>query len=350
MGSCAGRIAPPSPRAELFLMPDALLPTLSRIGLGSWVFGRVAWGVQEDRDSIAAILRAVERGVSWIDTGAVYGGGHAERIVGRALAQLSPQERPLVFTKCGIRIDAAGDTYRDLSPASLRAECEASLERLGMARLDLYQLHWPIADHAVMERAWETLGELQREGKIRWAGVSNFDTELLRRCSELRRIEAVQPPLSLVDRDAAADVIPWAKREGAHAIVYSPLASGLLSGRFSEERLRALPAEDWRRRRPPFQAPRLQRTLDLVERLRPLAQGLGVSLSELAIAWTLAWPGVSGAIVGARSPAQLDEWIGAAELRLDEQTLDAVAAALAESRAGSGPLRPGAQGLGSQAA
>ncbi len=321
-------------------VPDAGMPTLSRIGLGSWVFGRVAWGVQEDRDSIAAILRAVERGVGWIDTGAVYGGGHAERIVGRALAQLSPAERPLVFTKGGIRIDAAGDTYRDLSPASLRAECEASLGRLGVTRIDLYQLHWPVADHAVVERAWEELGELQREGKIRWAGVSNFDLELLRRCAALRRIETVQPPLSLVHRDAAADVLPWAAREGARAIVYSPLASGLLTGRFSLERLRALPPEDWRRRRPPFQAPQLQRTLDLVERLRPFADGLGVSLSELAIAWTLAWPGVSGAIAGARSPAQLDQWIGAAELRLDAQTLDAVAEALASTAAGSGPVRP----------
>jgi aryl-alcohol dehydrogenase-like predicted oxidoreductase len=321
--------------------PDAAIkPALSRIGLGSWVFGRVAWGVQEDRDSIAAILRAVERGVGWIDTGAVYGGGHAERIVGRALAQLDPAERPLVFTKCGIRIDAAGDTYRDLSPASIRGECEASLGRLGVERIDLYQLHWPIPDYAVMEQAWLTLGELQREGKIRWAGVSNFDLELLRRCAALRPIEAVQPPLSLVHRDAAGDVIPWAEREGALAIVYSPLGSGLLTGRFSLERLRGLPPEDWRRRRAPFQAPALQRTLDLIERLRPLADGLGISLSELAIAWTLAWPGVSGAIVGARRPAQLDEWIGAAELCLDEQTLDAVAQALADTGAGSGPLRP----------
>ncbi len=314
---------------------------LSRIGLGSWVFGRTAWAPQEDEDSIAAILRAVERGVNWIDTGAVYGGGHAERIVGRALAQLSPQERPLVFTKTGVRIDAAGDTYRDLSPESVREECESSLRRLGVERLDLYQLHWPVDDDAVVEAAWETLGELQREGKVRWAGVSNFDLDLLNRCAALRRIESVQPPLSLIDRDAAADIIPWAAREGALAIVYSPLGSGLLSGRFSLERLQTLPPEDWRRRRPPFQAPRLQRTLELVERLRPLAGELGISISELAIAWTLAWPGVSGAIAGARSPAQLDEWIGAAELRLDAHALDAVSAALTQTGAGSGPTHPG---------
>jgi aryl-alcohol dehydrogenase-like predicted oxidoreductase len=322
---------------------DIAEPALSRIGLGSWVFGRVAWAPQEDDDSIAAILRAVERGVNWIDTGAVYGGGHAERIVGRALAQLSPQERPLVFTKGGVRIDAAGDTYRDLNPASLRSECDASLLRLGLQRIDLYQLHWPVADSSVVEDAWETLGELKREGKIRWAGVSNFDVDLLHRCAEIRPIEMVQSSLSLLHRDAAANILPWAAGAGTRAVVYSPLGSGLLTGRFSAERLRQLPPEDWRRRREPFQAPQLQRTLDLVERLRPLADALRVTVSELAIAWTLAWPGVSGAIVGARSPAQLDEWIGAAELRLDAQALDDVAAALTESRAGSGPLRPPAQ-------
>lgn len=315
-------------------------PALSRIGLGSWVFGRVAWGTQEDGDSIAAILRAVERGVNWIDTGAVYGGGHAERIVGRALAQLPESQRPLVFTKCGIRIDAAGDTYRDLRPASLREECEASLARLGVEQLDLYQLHWPIADVAVMEAAWQTLAELQREGKIARIGVSNFDVGLLDRCAARHPVESVQPPLSLTHRDAAAEVLPWALREGALAIVYSPLGSGLLTGSFSLSRLRALPPGDWRRRRAPFHSPQLERTLDLVERLRPLANRLGVTLSELAIAWTLAWPGVSGAIVGARTPAQLDEWIGAAELRLDAWALDAIADALAASGAGSGPLRP----------
>jgi len=313
---------------------------LSRIGLGSWVFGRTGWGAQDDRDSIAAILRAVEHGVNWIDTAAVYGQGHAEHIVGRALAQLPEGERPLVFTKCGILIDAAGDTYHHLSPGSIRAECEASLQRLGVERLDLYQLHWPVSDTEVVEAAWQTLGELQREGKVRWAGVSNFDLRLLRRCAAQRQIDSVQPALSLTHRDAAAEVVPWAAREGALAIVYSPLGSGLLTGRFSEQRLRELPPEDWRWRKAPFQAPQLQRTLELVERLRPLAADAGISLSELAIAWTLVWPGVSGVIAGARDPAQLDEWIGAAELRLDESTLDAVAAALVETQAGSGPVRP----------
>jgi aryl-alcohol dehydrogenase-like predicted oxidoreductase len=321
------------------------LPVLSRIGLGTWVFGRVAWGPQEDRDSIATIARAVELGVGWIDTGAVYGDGHAERVVGRALAQLAPAERPLVFTKGGVRVDATGRTYRDLSAGSLRSECESSLRRLGVERIDLYQIHWPVSECAILAEAWETLGELRREGKIRWAGVSNFDIEQLRRCSELRRVDSVQPPLSLLTRGAAADILPWAARAGAWALVYSPLESGLLAGRFSPRRLQLLPAEDWRPRRGPFQAPHLQRALALVERLRLLADELGVALAALAIAWTLSWPGVSGAIAGARTPAQLHEWIGAAELKLDEDLLEAIAAALAETGAGSGPLRPAQIGL-----
>jgi aryl-alcohol dehydrogenase-like predicted oxidoreductase len=315
-------------------------PVLSRIGLGTWVFGRVAWGPQDDRDSIAALLRAVELGVDWIDTGAVYGNGHAERVVARALTQLPAGERPLVFTKGGMRIDSEGRTYRDLSPDSLRAECEASLRRLGLERIDLYQLHWPVADRSVVVRAWETLGELRREGKIRWAGVSNFDLPLLERCASLRDVDSVQPPLSLVHRDAGADILAWAARAGAWALAYSPLESGLLSGRFSSRRLQSLPAEDWRRQRAPFQAPQLERTLALVQRLRPLARELESSVAELAIAWTLSWPGVSGAIVGARTPAQVEEWIGAAALRLDDTHLDQVAEALADTRAGAGPLRP----------
>jgi aryl-alcohol dehydrogenase-like predicted oxidoreductase len=320
-------------------------PALSRIGLGTWAFGRVAWGPQDDRDSIAAILRAVELGINWIDTGAAYGGGHAERIVGRALAQLSPRERPLVFTKGGVRIDAAGRTYRDLSPGSLRSECEASLSRLEVEQIDLYQIHLPVANRIAVERAWQTLGELQREGKIRWAGVSNFDVDLLQRCCSLRQIDSVQPPLSLVTRGAGTDILPWAARVGAWALVYSPLESGLLSGRFSQHRLESLPAEDWRPRRGPFQAPQLQRVLALVERLRPLAGELEVSLATLAIAWTLSWPGVSGAIAGARTAPQVQEWIGAADLRLTDTQLESIAGALADTQAGSGPLRPPQLGL-----
>jgi aryl-alcohol dehydrogenase-like predicted oxidoreductase len=316
-------------------------PAITRIGLGTWVFGGVGWGVQDDCDSLAAILRAAELGVGWIDTAAVYGDGRAERVVGRALSQLREEERPLVFTKGGLRVDGvSANVLRDLSPASLRAECEASLRRLRVERIDLYQLHWPVDDHHAVGRAWETLGELRREGKIRWAGVSNFDTALLRRCAALHPVESVQLPLSLINRQRAADVLPWAAREEAWALVYSPLESGLLTGRFSSRRLATLSTGDWRGRRPQFQPGALLRGEALVELMRPLARELGASLIELAISWALSWPGVSGAIVGARTAAQVEGWVGAAGLRLGEGTLDALAAALARTGVGTGPMRP----------
>jgi aryl-alcohol dehydrogenase-like predicted oxidoreductase len=308
------------------------LPPLSRVGLGAWAFGGVGWGSQDDADSIATIAHAVERGVSWIDTAAVYGNGHAERIVGRALAALAPEERPLVFTKAGIRIDpASGSTYRDLTAASLRAECEESLRRLGAERLDLLQLHWPVDDGEIVEAAWETLGALREEGKIRWAGVSNFDVALLGRCARIRAIDSAQLPLSLLERQAVDRELPWLADRGVTTIVYSPLESGLLSGSFSLARLKALPADDWRRRRPRFQSPQVERALDLVERLRPIAAGIGATPAELAIAWTLHFDGVSGAIVGGRTAAQVDGWIGAAKLDLQAPALEAIAAAIAES-------------------
>jgi aryl-alcohol dehydrogenase-like predicted oxidoreductase len=324
----------------LIHLPAADRPVLSRVGLGSWVFGGIAWGSQDDRDSVAAILRAIELGVNWIDTSSVYGGGRSERVVGEALRRLPAHERPLVFTKVGIRIDSAGDTYRDLSPAAIREDCESSLQRLGLECLDLYQVHWPVADADTVARAWETLCELRREGKIRWAGVSNFEVALMERCVALGPIESVQPPLSLIHREAAADIIPWAQHAGAWVLVYSPLESGLLTGRFSPQRLAALPAGDWRRRREQFQPERMPRGEALVQRMRPIAQQLGASLVELAIAWTLSWPGVSGAIAGARTPAQVESWARAGELHLGEDVLDALADALVETQVGAGPMRP----------
>jgi aryl-alcohol dehydrogenase-like predicted oxidoreductase len=308
------------------------MTALSRLGLGAWAFGGVGWGPQDDRDSIATIYRAVELGVDWIDTAAVYGGGHSETVVGMALANLPEAERPLVFTKAGMRIDpVSGATYRDLSPNSLRAECDASLRRLRVERIDLYQLHWPVEDHEIVEQAWHTLGELHHEGKIRWSGVSNFDTPLLERCVGIRAIDSVQLPLSLLNHQEAEDILPWAAAHSVPALVYSPLESGLLSGQFSLKRLAALPADDWRQQRPQFQMPRVERSLRLVELLRPIADDLGASLAELAIAWTLQWPAVIGAIVGARSPKQIDDWIGAKNLVLADSTLGQIDALLNEA-------------------
>ena len=318
-------------------------PPLSRLGLGAWAFGRTGWGAQDDRDSRAAILRAVELGVNWIDTAAVYGDGHAEELLGTAVQELPAADRPLLFTKCGLRIDpASGRTFRDLSPASLRQECEASLRRLHVERIDLYQIHWPTADGDGLEDAWETLSELATAGKVRWIGVSNFSAAQLDRCAALRPVDSIQFPLSLLARETVAELTHWAAGHGAAAITYSPLASGLLSGRFSAQRLTALDEGDWRRRRNEFQPPAFARTLALVERLRPLAASLDASVAELAIAWALAWPHVTGAIVGARSASQVEGWIGATGLRLDGEMLEQIATALGETAAGLGPARPAA--------
>ena len=308
------------------------MPALSRVGLGAWTFGGVGWGPQDDRDSVATIRHAVAAGVDWIDTAAVYGNGHAERIVGEALAALPAAERPLVFTKAGILVDPdSGSTFRDLSPASLRAECEGSLQRLGIERIDLYQLHWPVEDLDLVEAAWSTLGELREEGKIRWAGVSNFGPELLERCARIRPLDAAQLPLSLLEDKITGAELPWLATRGVATLVYSPLESGLLSGSFSLARLAALPEDDWRRRRPRFQSPEVDRALHLVELLRPLAAELGTSVAELAIAWTTQFEGVAGAIVGARTPAQVDGWIGAARLDLGPGVLARIAELRAEA-------------------
>jgi aryl-alcohol dehydrogenase-like predicted oxidoreductase len=314
---------------------------LSPLGLGAWAFGRTGWGTQDDRDSRAAILRAIELGVTWIDTAAVYGDGHSEELVGRVMRELPESDRPLVFTKCGVRVDpATGATFRDLSPRSLREECDASLRRLGTEAIDLYQLHWPVQNTGIVEQAWLTLAELQLEGKVRHIGVSNFDPPLMDLCDARRSIESVQLPLSLLSRDACHDRLPWAAERKVTALAYSPLESGLLSGSFGAERLASLPEGDRRREREQFQGARLDRTLSLLEGLQPIASRLEATLAEVAIAWTLAWPGVSGAIVGARGAPQVDGWIKAAELVLDDSTLAEIAAALTESGAGEGPVAP----------
>jgi len=316
-------------------------PPLSRLGLGTWAFGRTGWGVQHDRDSRAAILRAIECGVTWIDTAAVYGDGHAESVVGDTLSEICESDRPLVFTKGGVCIDpSSGATFRDLRPASLRAQCEASLRRLGLERIDLYQLHWPVADAVAVEQAWEALSELQSEGKVHKIGVSNFGVALLDRCARNRPVDALQAPMSLLSRSAARDLLAWAFEHSVPTLAYSPLESGLLSGRFSLKRLQSLPGGDWRRSREQFREPRLARTLDLLECLAPIAESLDMSLAEMALVWTLTWPGVAGAIVGARTAEQVDGWARAPKLLLDASALERIEAALLETRAGEGPTHP----------
>jgi aryl-alcohol dehydrogenase-like predicted oxidoreductase len=287
--------------------------------------------------------RALERGVNWIDTAAVYGLGHSEEVVGRLLRDLPGAERPFVFTKCGLIWDARQpmvQSRRVLEPESIARECEASLRRLGVERIDLYQFHWPDQSGVPIEDSWAAMARLVEQGKVRAAGVSNFGLDLLERCEAVRHVDSLQPPFSLVRRDAAAREIPWCVAHGTGVVCYSPMQSGILTDSFDAARIARLAPDDWRRRAPEFQAPNLDRNLALRDALRPVARRHGVSVSAVAIAWTLAWRGVTGAIVGARSAEQVDGWIGAAALDLSGADLDEIAAALARTGAGSGPLRP----------
>jgi aryl-alcohol dehydrogenase-like predicted oxidoreductase len=337
-------------------MTESLLPTrplgssglaITRVGFGAWAAGgggwSFGWGPQDDEDSLAAMRRAIERGVNWIDTAAVYGLGHSEEVVGRFLRELPAARRPLVFTKCGLIWDEKNpmvQSRRVLEPRSIAAECEASLRRLGVERIDLYQFHWPDQQGTPVEDSWAALARLVDQGKVRAVGVSNFGPDLLERCEAVRHVDSLQPPFSLVRRDAAEREIPWCVSHGTGVICYSPMQSGILTDRFDAARVARLAPDDWRRRSPEFQPPNLDRNLALRDALRPIAQRHGVTVSVVAIAWTLAWKGLTGAIVGARSAEQVDGWIGAATLDLTSADLDEIAAALARTGAGTGPTRP----------
>jgi aryl-alcohol dehydrogenase-like predicted oxidoreductase len=307
------------------------------MGGEKWAYG---WGPQDDEASIATIRHALERGINWVDTAAVYGLGHSEEVVERALRGLASADRPYVFTKCGQVWDEKnrmGQTIQNLRPASIRRECEASLKRLRIERIDLYQFHWPDQTGTAVEDSWGEMVRLIEQGKVRAAGVSNFQVPLLERCERLRHVDSLQPPFSLIRRDVAGAEIPWCHRHGTGVIAYSPMQSGLLTDRFSAERMKSLPPDDWRTRSDEFSPPRLERNLALRDALAPIAERHRSSISAVAIAWVLAWPGVTGAIVGARSPEQVDGWIGAARIALDQRDLDEIGAAIAQSGAGSGP-------------
>jgi aryl-alcohol dehydrogenase-like predicted oxidoreductase len=301
--------------SDLFITP---------VGFGSWAIGgagwEFAWGKQNDDQSVAAIHRALELGINWIDTAAVYGVGHSEEIVARALASW-PGPRPYVFTKCGLRWDTRGQTRRDLTAASIRAECEDSLRRLNMEALDLYHIHWPADDTVESEEGWSTMAELQREGKVRWIGVSNFNVKQMELAQAISPITSLQPPYSLVHPEVESEILPHCNRQGIGVIVYSPMASGLLSGAMTRERIAQFPNDDWRKHHPDFNEPKLTANLDLVERLRVVGQRHHCSPGAVAIAWTLLNRAVTGAIVGARKPEQLDDVVAAAEVRLTDSQL-----------------------------
>jgi aryl-alcohol dehydrogenase-like predicted oxidoreductase len=295
---------------------------ITRVGFGAWAIGGAeydwGWGAQEDEDSIAAIHHALELGINWIDTAAQYGFGHSEQVVGRALAGLAESDRPYVFTKGGQPEGPGRTTLQSLRRDSLRREVEGSLTRLGSEAIDLYQIHWPIPDDEI-EEGWSTFAELKQEGLVRHIGVSNFDVEQLRRAQAIAPVETLQPPYSLVDREIEAEILPFAEAERIGVIVYSPMASGLLSGAMTRERIGNLPDDDWRKRSPRFREPELSRNLEVVERLERVAQRQGVTAGTVAIAWTLRHPAVDAAIVGFRRPDQVDPLLPAAELELSDE-------------------------------
>ncbi len=290
---------------------------ITRLGFGTWAIGGPGWvsgwGDQDDDDSVRAIHRALEHGMNWIDTAAVYGLGRAERVVRRALDEWSAA-RPYVFTKCGLEWDANGDVRRNISRDRIRRECEDSLRRLNVDVIDLYQIHWPTNGPGEIEEAWETMESLRTEGKVRWIGVSNFDARQLERAHAIAPVTSLQPPYSLLRRGIEEEVLPWCAEHGVGVIVYAPMYSGLLTGAMTRERAASLPADDWRSRNREFQEPLLSRNLELVERLREAGEPLGRSPGEMAIAWTLRRPEVTAAIVGGRNAGQVDGIVGALEV------------------------------------
>ena len=310
---------------------------ITPVGYGAWAIGgsgwQFAWGAQNDNDSIAAIHRALELGVNWIDTAAVYGLGHSEEVVGCAIRSWSGP-RPYVFTKCGLPWDENRQARKYLGATSIRRETEGSLRRLGVDVIDLYQIHWPPEpDSPELEEGWSTLADLKREGKVRWIGVSNFNVKQLRRAKAIAPVTSLQPPYSLIDRAVEEDILPYCLRENIGVIVYSPMASGLLTGAMTRERAAKLPKDDWRSTSPEFTEPRLSRNLDLVERLREIARRHGRMPGEVAVAWTLRNPAVTGAIVGARNARQASEAMRAGDLRLSDKEVNEIEDFLAESAA-----------------
>lgn len=352
-------------------LPTKQLPTkrlgttnleITRVGFGAWAIGgggwRYAWGAQDDAESITAIRYAVESGINWIDTAAVYGLGHSEEVIGAALAEIPDSDRPYVFTKCGLVWDPdrpEAPPKRIMEPSSVRREVEGSLRRLGVDRIDLYQVHWPDTGRSLewneadggmgstvqvtpIEDYWQVLSDLRTEGKVNAIGLSNHDVALIAAAEKVAHVDSIQPGFSAINRSTTAE-IAWAAQHGTGVIVYSPMQSGLLTGNFSRQRAADLPADDWRTANPDFTT-NLDRNLALAEALRPVAERHAVPVASVAVAWTLAWPGVTGAIVGARRPEQVDGWLPAASLDLTGADLDEIATAIEQTGAGHGPIRP----------
>ncbi len=304
---------------------------LTPIGFGAWAIGggnwEFAWGPQDDNESITAIHRALDLGINWIDTAAIYGLGHSEEIVARALK--SSSRKPLVFTKCSMRWHADRSIYRSLKTGSLAEELENSLRRLGVETIDLYQIHWPNPE-AEIEEGWETLARFKEQGKVRYIGISNFNVEQMKRAQKIAPITSLQPPYSMLRRAIESDILPFAQANHIGVINYSPMVSGLLTGKMTAERVAAFPPDDWRRRAVEFNEPRLSRNLNLVELLRQIGDRHNVSPGVVAVAWTRHHPAITAAIVGGRSPEQVEGLAPALEFRLEEREYSRINAFLAE--------------------
>lgn len=298
---------------------------ITRIGFGAWAIGggdwEFGWGPQQDEESVAAIGRALEQGINWIDTAAAYGFGRSEAVVGKALEGVS--ERPYVFTKCSLLEGPGRRVEHSLKRDSVLREAEQSLERLGVDAIDLYQIHWPNPEPEI-EEGWAALAELRERGLVRHIGVSNFNVEQLRRIQQVAPVETLQPPYSLIERGVEAEILPFAEREGIGVIVYSPMGSGLLTGKMTRERIAAMGDDDWRSRDADFQEPRLSENLALVERMREVAARHDTTPGAVAVAWTLRNPAVDGAIVGFRRPDQVDDILAAAGLELSDEDVRAI--------------------------
>ena len=306
---------------------------ITSVGFGAWAAGgagwEFSWGAQDDDDSIAAIRRALELGVNWIDTAAVYGTGHSEEIVARALKEWRGA-RPYVFTKCTLRWDATRKVTPNHSAASIRQECEDSLRRLEVEVIDLYQMHWPPRDNGPqLEEAWQAMAALQKEGKVRWIGVSNFDVAQIRRAQAIAPVTSNQPPYSMLRRAVEAEILPFCVKQGIGTISYAPMASGLLTGGMTRERAAALPPDDFRSRNPEFREPKLSKNIELVERLRKVGARHGRGPGEIAIAWVLKNPAITGAIVGSRSAKQAEGVMRAGEIVLTKEDIAEIEGAAA---------------------
>ena len=304
---------------------------ITPVGFGAWAIGgggwAAAWGPQDDDEAVGAIRRAVELEINWVDTAAVYGLGHSEELVARALKGVPDADRPYVFTKCSLVWDAGGDISNVLKEDSVRRECEQSLRRLQTDVIDLYQIHWPRPDEDI-EEGWSALAELKEEGKVRHIGVSNFDVSQMERANQFSPVETLQPPYNMLNRGVEEEILPYCGENDIGVIVYSPMRSGLLTGKMTAERVQNMPSDDWRRNADDFQEPDLSRNLKLVERLTEIGEQHDKSPAEVAIAWTLRHPAVTAAIVGGRRPDQVDGIIGAAEFRLSEDEIEEIETAI----------------------